>query len=329
MSLHIIVDADPIVYRAGFASETRNYSVVFETQDGEMVEKLFCKDTDTSAGAKKKAFKEEHPSWEVVSDVLTPDVEPLEFCLTGVKLTLRACIRDAVREYNTAHSTAYTVESSVVSLLLTGKGNFREGVATILPYKGNRADVAKPVHYQAIRDYLCRSHDAKMIEGWEADDECSILGWRAYAKNTPAIVCTIDKDLDQIPVPHYDYAKKVYYEVDEDEGNYLFHKQCLTGDSTDNIQGMFRMGAKGAEKLLEKWSTEYSEEPTYETWDAYVWRHTVEQYAANMEKYPDKFPEGMAPEDAAIETARLVFMQQHHYQLWTPPGQPDKELNHA
>ena len=43
---------------------------------------------------------------------------------------------------------------------ITGKGNFRNELAVTEPYKGNRKDAKRPVHYVAIRNHL---HDQT---GW-------------------------------------------------------------------------------------------------------------------------------------------------------------------
>lgn len=346
--MHIIIDADPIVYRAGFAAETHNYHVVAESPEGELVDIYFDKDEEMNAGDKKKAWKKEHPDYTILDDTMIPDVEPLAFALRGVKITIEACLKDAKREFIKANGCGPAGEKDLVTVLLSGPGNFRDTLATIKPYKGNRDDAYKPQHYQAIRDYLCNRWDARIIEGHEADDECSILAWMDYNSAGPegprSVVCTIDKDLDQIPVPHYDYAKKVYYEVDKEEGDYIFHKQTLCGDATDNIQGMFRVGEKAAEKMLAAWREKWeqlggSSEDEVPDWEPFWWERTVAEYQKNIEKHPDKYPKievqdgpdeqpymrVMNAEEAALENARLVFMQTYRGQLWTPPGQPDEE----
>jgi len=319
--LHVIIDADPVVYRAGFAAETHNYQVIAETPDGELVEKFFPKCEESSAGAKKIAWKKEHEDYIILEDTMIPDVEPLPFALRGVKLTMEACIQDAEREMRQKATT--------VSVLLSGPDNFRNEIATIKPYKGNRDKAYRPIHYEAIRKYMFDNWDARLIEGHEADDECSILSWVDFAADTPYVICTIDKDLDQIPGPHYDYAKKVMYDVYFNDASYFFWKQTLTGDPTDNIQGMFRVGDKAADKMLGAWLENYNTgdvvASTEETWEEYRWRLTVAAYAQNMKKYPEKYPEGMTAAEAALENARLVFMQTYPGQLWTPPGQPDEE----
>ena len=49
---------------------------------------------------------------------------------------------------------------------------------------------------------------------------------------------------------HYNFTKETLYYIDAEEGWYRMCIQMLTGDSTDNIQGLKGIGPKKAEKLL-------------------------------------------------------------------------------
>ena len=59
-------------------------------------------------------------------------------------------------------------------IFLTGKKNFRHEYAVTVPYKGNRKDVKKPKHLQAIRQYLVDKWEATVSDGQEADDDIAI-----------------------------------------------------------------------------------------------------------------------------------------------------------
>ena len=63
-------------------------------------------------------------------------------------------------------------------------------------------------------------------------------------------VVGIDKDLLQIPGNHYNFVKRELRFVDDDEAHLLLMRQCLTGDSADNIPGIRGIGPKKADKLL-------------------------------------------------------------------------------
>ena len=157
------------------------------------------------------------------------------------------------------------------NLYLTGKGNFREEVATIKKYKGNRPKT-KPHHYQRVRDYLVKFRKAKVIEGMEADDAISIRQMEDYNEQVgividyfdsevtretfsedytfeddgptqlTTIICSIDKDLDMVPGWHYNWIKDEKYYIDEIDGLRNFYKQLLTGDTVDNIPGLYGVG---------------------------------------------------------------------------------------
>ena len=121
---------------------------------------------------------------------------------------------------------------------ISGKANFRHDVATILPYKGNRQE-EKPYHYDTIRQLLVDVYDTRVSQGHEADDAIGLN----HNPETDVIV-TKDKDLDCIPGLHYNWEKDECYYVQEVDANRHFFKQMLTGDTTDNILGLFGVGPK-------------------------------------------------------------------------------------
>lgn len=133
---------------------------------------------------------------------------------------------------------------------ITGKGNYRNELAVTEPYKGNRKDAKRPVHYQAIRKHLQRL-GAELVEGSEADDAVA-----TEATKTGGWIVSIDKDLDQVAGWHYNFVKHEEYYVTEEEGLRNLFTQVLTGDRTDNIIGLKGIGPKKAEKLLQDCKTE-------------------------------------------------------------------------
>jgi len=145
-----------------------------------------------------------------------------------------------------------SVKSSVVSFVeriigaydcdyqghISGKSNFRYDVATICPYKGNRKSSKKPHYYDDIRQFLVDVYESKVSEGCEADDA---IGLNHDVKED--VISTLDKDLNCIPGVHYNWTgdgKEIF--VSEVEANQNFYSQVLTGDSTDNILGLYGVG---------------------------------------------------------------------------------------
>ena len=162
--------------------------------------------------------------------------EELSYCLHSVKMSL-AGILDVFEPTDKAR------------LFLQGKGNYRDRLATIQPYKGNRDPSKRPRWFDEIREYLLDYHGAELVEGMETDDMCGIEQWKHPSRST--CIVTIDKDLDMIPGWHFNYVKQQMYNVSLAEANKKFWLQVLTGDTTDNIRGIPKVGAKTAEKILE------------------------------------------------------------------------------
>lgn len=178
---------------------------------------------------------------------------------------------------------------------LTGKGNYREDVATIQPYKGNRTDREKPTHFYDIRHRLEEVWGAIVIEGQEADDALAI----AATADPNSIIATIDKDLLQVEGRHYDFVKDIYREVSAEEGLRFLYRQALTGDRTDNIQGVPGIGEKKSAKILEGLTTEK------ELHDA-----VLEAYGGDL--------------GAMTENLILLYMRRVPNEWWTPLPMRDK-----
>lgn len=195
---------------------------------------------------------------------------------------------------------------------LTGDGNFREKVATIKPYKGNRAGNEKPVHYNFIRSLLVERFGALVVSGIEADDALGKDQSRDFqsvngeSSRCSTVICSIDKDLRMIPGWHYNWSKPneegevgVLDWVDCWSAIRSFYYQLLVGDTVDNIPGCPGIGPKKAEKLFEKAQTE------------------MDLYLACVEAYADKVPD--AAGDHLLENATLLWIQQHGNETWQPP----------
>lgn len=145
-------------------------------------------------------------------------------------------------------------ESDEYELWLTGGKNFRYSVYP--EYKANRADSYRPKWERAVKDHLRERWQANTTDGIEADD---MLGIRAGELGDSAIICHLDKDINQIPGMHYNWELtrkgtivrewKKYY-VTPEEGNYFFYYQLCTGDATDNIKGARGYGPEKTKKLL-------------------------------------------------------------------------------
>lgn len=110
-------------------------------------------------------------------------------------------------------------------------------------YKANRT-APRPKWLPELRALLVADYGAEIAHGMEADD---LLGMN---QTDTSIICTIDKDLNQVPGWHYNFVKGEMYEVDDIEALRSFYMQLLTGDTVDNVPGAKGIGPKKAEKIL-------------------------------------------------------------------------------
>lgn len=128
------------------------------------------------------------------------------------------------------------------------KSNFR---FQLFPeYKAHRTK-PKPKHYDHIRRHLKLVWAAEEVFEQEADDAL------AQAQTKDTIICTIDKDLDQIAGWHYNFVKEEKYKINEVGALRSFYWQCLVGDKpVDNIEGCPGIGKVKATRILEGCETE-------------------------------------------------------------------------
>lgn len=122
------------------------------------------------------------------------------------------------------------------TLLVGGGGNFRESVASILEYKGNRVQ-EKPFHFNAIKDYIIEHYGAKKVYGIEVDDAVGILN------DGSSLIISQDKDLLQLPGNHKHPSTDKEQVVSFIQGLSSFYSQVITGDTSDNILGLYGIGA--------------------------------------------------------------------------------------
>ena len=92
--------------------------------------------------------------------------------------------------------------------------------------------------------------DCLAIQATELDYDCTIV--------------SVDKDMLQVPCWHYNPVKGSMVRVQPFEGTKFFYTQILTGDSADNIHGLYQVGPKKADKILDGAATEE------ELWEAVV-----------------------------------------------------------
>lgn len=151
----------------------------------------------------------------------------------------------------------------------SSENNFRYKVNP--EYKAHRTQ-PKPVHYDAIKEYLITKHKAKIAHDMEADDYLSIeqqkSNWKSgvLRQGEPTVCCTIDKDIIYgVPGYHYSWAiyrkgevvREPFFQKTTTDAALRFHYfQLLKGDKSDNIYGIDGLGDKKIAKLFDEVPTE-------------------------------------------------------------------------
>jgi len=278
-----LIDGDIILYRCGFAAQSKIYNLSIPLFQGEIPKFKYKKDML----AWKKENGQEGCNYSVVVDTV---IEPVENALNNVKTVLKEIERFLSNRFKDVE----------MQIFLSGSTNFRDQVATIKIYKGNRDPLHKPHWYNEIKQYLKDVWDAEELDDIEADDILADLQSNESAIKETCIVST-DKDLDQISGWHYNWVKDLLYEVSEEQAIHSKYVQILTGDSTDNIEGIPGVGPISAEKCFE-WC---------ETVDDYeeAVREQYESFFSRTQKGIEKCNEyGMTWDEILEETRALVTL---------------------
>jgi DNA polymerase-1 len=141
-------------------------------------------------------------------------------------------------------------EATSYRAFLTSSSNFRKQIYP--EYKANRTQ-PKPKHLRDLQVYSLEKLNAEYApDGLEADDALAIN------QIEDTIICSLDKDLLQVPGHHFSWEingkgwsrPDTFIEQSELEGLRLFYKQCLKGDTSDNVKGIEGLGEKKAAKIL-------------------------------------------------------------------------------
>lgn len=293
--MRLIIDADSLVYAAASVAESNFYCVALP--DGSARQNLSYKDA--------KALVAEHGG-EIYKRTV---VGPVENALQVLKGMLRTTQKEVSARYGSLPD---------VQILLTGSSNFRDRLASLARYKFNRVETKKPTHYGACRKYLVDVLGAHIVHWFEADDEAAIA-LSEDPKGT--LVSSIDKDLLQVPGMHH-LSGKGFIDISERSGLLRFYVQALAGDGTDGIPGCYRKGVDGAKKQV---LTAAADVKSYSELEAKLWRLTLEEYEKSLAKYGADKCGYSDPLQAAIETARLVYLLRERpsnpaaIELWQPP----------
>lgn len=190
--------------------------------------------------------------------------------------------------------------------LTDSERNFRRKVWPL--YHANRTK-EKPRWYGEIKDYLINHWGAEIAIEQEADDA---LGIEQDKVKPNTVICSIDKDLKQVPGLHYNFVSLEWAEVSDDEGEKWFYKQLLQGDPVDNVQGVPGIGKAKSEKLLKDCKTEL------ELW--FVVFKTYHQVFSKMNLSP------LEIDELILRNGRLLYIRKRKDEVWNPPTLPQSTI---
>lgn len=120
-------------------------------------------------------------------------------------------------------------------------------------YKANRPETPDWLKKNKLRihDHL-RNWKFQFVDGEETDDAiASAVEVCKKEAGITTIVCSSDKDFNQLEGEIYNFKHKTTSYVDIKDAELNLCRQILSGDSTDNIKGLPGIGPVKASKLLE------------------------------------------------------------------------------
>lgn len=221
--LTAIIDLDYVKYACSAIGEKRSILVTHKasgrTKEFATRTEFYGRDRKHSGGWLAELNKSRTSPFSVdefeIVDVQTP--EPIENALHSAKTQ----VENALKALGTSKYKAFL-----------GRGDsFRVELSTLLKYKDNRKEMLKPLHLEAVSEYLERKFKAEVVEFIEADDACVM---ECYGKPNN-IILGIDKDYYGQPVSFFNANRQ-----DEEvvNGN-QFGKLYL--DDKGDVRGVGRM----------------------------------------------------------------------------------------
>jgi DNA polymerase-1 len=136
------------------------------------------------------------------------------------------------------------LDSSQVRIAFTKGASFRSKLYE--PYKAPRQGTRKPLCFARVRDRIESEFPCYSYPGLEADDVLGI--WATNGNLDNCIVVSEDKDLKTVPCKLY--RQNELTQITEEEADWNFMFQTVTGDVTDGYPGCPGIGPKTAEKLF-------------------------------------------------------------------------------
>lgn len=248
-------------------------------------------------------------------------------------------------------------KSNQYECYLTGSTNFRNSIATLARYKGNRYNEdgkrvkTQPSWLQECRRYLESSYGARMSSNCEADDDLSIRCAELQRAGKRVIISSLDKDLRINPCKHHNQMNgemtetigdgEVHMQKNSCKGHGLmfFYAQMLMGDKADCIPGLPKVtqymkdtfgiqrlggcGDKSAYTIISQAKdAEEAERFVLECYASYWSEHSYTDWRETAQ-----YVGGYSTyRKQFIEQGRLLWMQTKVAELWNPIVREPKHI---
>lgn len=145
-----------------------------------------------------------------------------------------------------------SVNATEYEVWLSGGTNERKSLDPT--YKANREGKPQPLHREALKEAAVLEWNARITDGIEADDALSTE--QSVSDYLSTTICSIDKDLLQIPGYHYNFVKDEHVLVSPLDGLRSFYSNLLIGDTADNVSGVAGIGRVKAGRIINFLDTE-------------------------------------------------------------------------
>ena len=214
--------------------------------------------------------------------------------------TLHLDRRDAIQliEDRVAQYQLIGEASGPVIMCFSDYPTFRHGIYQ--EYKANRSGKRRPLGLSDIREQIAKDFHSISFDGLEGDDVMGLLATGGKYKDP--IIVSPDKDMRGVPCTLLQSDDLELITRKKADRHWMI--QTLSGDKTDNIEGLVGVGPVTAEKIL-------GDSQTLED----MWGKVLQAYKKKKKSYAD-----------AIMTARLTrILRDGEYnhtsgevQLWEP-----------
>lgn len=187
----LVFDYDGVIFKAACVAQSTSVKVTSEKHG---VEQIFKNRTEVYGHYKKKAGGWLATQPFGIEDITIEEiieVQPVEHALQVAK----TIIQGLLEKFDTQAYYGY----------VSGKGNFRKDICTLLEYKGNRKDLVPPVHLQAVKQYLIDYHNGIPSVNREPDD-CLVSDMHTALKEKQDLIGVIfEKDYQGADGNWYNY----------------------------------------------------------------------------------------------------------------------------